>query len=133
MRHPFTKVFDVFDHFALFQPGARFLINLLMPLGEPVYHRLRHTLDFKATGMVLDFIAQHSESLAQLMPVQIGGKPMHPVHAGCFKRLPTIFHWVKGCVHDDAMRMQMRVQFPAGLMPKSRRHQIARYPLGPLS
>ena len=63
------------------------------------------------------------------MAVKIRGEPVRPIHAGRVQCLPAVFHRIERGVHHDAMRMEMGIEFPAGIVPEARRHEIARYAL----
>ena len=105
MRHPFTEVIYVSDDLTFFETLSGLLVDLLMPFLKPGDDALRHAFDFKTFGVVVDFVAQCAQPLAQFMSIKIRGVTVRPVHACRMQRLPAIFHRIESGVHHDAMRV----------------------------
>ena len=53
------------------------------------------------------------------------GEPLGFEHAVGLKCLPSAFHRIKRGVKDDAMGVELGVEFPAGFMPEAGDYQIA--------
>jgi hypothetical protein len=76
MRHLLPKGLHVPAQSLLFDPFLRFLVNLLMPLGEPPNYGRRHPPDFKIPRVVFEFIAEQAETLGEFM-IFYAGKHAH--------------------------------------------------------
>jgi len=107
-------------------PG--FLLDLAAAFGETGDHVRRHLADFKIAGVVLDLIAESPQPFAQFVKVMVLDKLLGAVHALRLEGLPTPFHWVEGGVHHHAVRVEMGVQFPAGVMAERGAHEVAGRP-----
>ena len=82
--------------------------------------------------MVLDFIAQRPETLAQLMAVKIGAEPVRSVHTRWIQRLPAVFDRIERGVHNNAMRVKVRIELPTRFVPEAGRHEITCHALAVL-
>ena len=70
------------------------------------------------------------EPVAQFVVVDGLGQFLGAIHAGRLKRLPAPLHGIEGRVQDHAVRVQVRVQLAAGVVPKRGADDVARKPFG---
>ena len=104
-----------------------FSVNLLMPLGELLNQRRRHALDFKIPSpLILDTIAELPQRAGQLMVIDVLDKLLRHQHVVVLQRLPAGLDSIVRGIEDNAVRMQLRIESPRGVMTEHRRHDVTR-------
>ena len=77
-------------------------------------------------GVGFEFVAESAQAFGEFVPIEVRGEAMRPIHGHRMQCLPSLFNRVVSRIHHHAVRVQVRIKLPAGVVPEAGRDQISR-------